>query len=82
MFYFTVIPRVLFSVIPSEVEESRGNGLVMFWVRFREMKGQAQHDKSKKSGQERLTTRKLHQGDRFVKNDIPLQNIFIIIHII
>ena len=32
-----VIPAFLFFVIPSEVEESRGNGLVMFWVRFRGM---------------------------------------------
>ena len=33
-----------FTVIPSEAEESRGNGLFMFCVRFREMFRQAQHD--------------------------------------
>ena len=34
-----------YPVIPSVVEESRGNGLVMFWIRFREMFRQAQHDR-------------------------------------
>ena len=34
--HYSVIPSILFSVIPSVAEESRGNGLVMFF-RFREM---------------------------------------------
>ena len=32
-------------VIPSEAEESRGNGMLMFCERFSEMQGQAQHDR-------------------------------------
>ena len=39
LFYFTVIPSV--------AEESRGNGLVLSFVRFREMFRQAQHDRGK-----------------------------------
>ena len=42
--YF-LFPADPYPVIPSVVEESRGNGLVMFWIRFREMFRQAQHDR-------------------------------------
>ena len=34
-------------VIPSEAEESRGNGMLMFCERLREMQGLAQHDRGR-----------------------------------
>ena len=44
VFGFLCALHYILTVIPSVAEESRGNVLVMFWVRFREMFRQAQHD--------------------------------------